>query len=325
MNTRAPLKELPSVVPGEYDKARGLLAKHGVCVFKDVANQEELAKAEGLFWDFIKSTGLGINKNDPKTLSNEHWDPLGFIKTGVVANYSIGQSDFMWYCRMLPGVHKVFAAIWEDEDLVTSFDGCGAARNPFLAENPQDYATKGGWLHVDQNGTQLKGLNSYQGLLNFFPSNSLTGGNVVVPDSVQYFTELFEGKTLPPTKSSYTLDEEQVEKYCSKVCQSPCGPGDFVVWDSRTVHCSQGINLSHPAKEILPGREKEPIIRLVSYICMIPRSHLDETAVQRRKKYVMEGRTSTHDPKVPVSKRDNVPPANNFTPPPEDSPIWKLV
>ena len=34
----------------------------------------------------------------------------------------------MWYLRTLPNIKKSFSGIWEDDDLLVSFDGCGVFR-----------------------------------------------------------------------------------------------------------------------------------------------------------------------------------------------------
>ena len=40
---------------------------------------------------------------------------------GIVDQYGIGQSELMWYVRSLAAIKRVFAAIWETEDLICGF------------------------------------------------------------------------------------------------------------------------------------------------------------------------------------------------------------
>ena len=47
--------------------------------------------------------------------------------------YGIGQSEFLWYLRGIDKISKVFSMMWNDDDLITSFDGCGLFRPPELS------------------------------------------------------------------------------------------------------------------------------------------------------------------------------------------------
>jgi len=100
----------------------------------------------------------------------------------------IGQSEFLWYIRGKVNIIKIYANLWKSEELLTSFDGCGAFRPP---EVDIKYRTIGGWYHVDQNGYLKKGKNCVQGLLNLLPSNTYDGGIVVLPKTHQIFNEKF--------------------------------------------------------------------------------------------------------------------------------------
>lgn len=80
---------------------------------------------------------------------------------------------------------------------------------------------------------------------------------------------------------------DDYEKYCSTAVQVVLKPGDFLVWDSRTIHCSQGIAEGASASEVLPSREDDILARLVAYVCMIPRERLYKTKMPRiRRMYV---------------------------------------
>lgn len=148
-----PSEDIPRVSLDDPEAAIAALKDVGVCIFTDIASHEELEHGQKLFWDFVKNTELGIDPTDPHTLRNELWHKLGFANSGVVTEFSVGQSEFLWYCRMLPKVRQVFEVLWGTEDLVSSFDGCGVARNPFIkakSEQGENWATMGGWYHVDQ-------------------------------------------------------------------------------------------------------------------------------------------------------------------------------
>ena len=72
----------------------------------------------------------------------------------------------------------------------------------------------------------------------------------------------------------------------------PCPFADLLLWDSRTVHCntpalSQAHFFSLPEEERLQQAAAQPrdLIRLCSYVCMVPRSHA--TPEELRTKVIM--------------------------------------
>jgi len=71
-----------------------------------------------------------------------------------------------------------------------------------------------------------------------------------------------------------------------------CPFADLLLWDSRTVHCntpalSQAHFFSLPEEERLQQAAAQPrdLIRLCSYVCMLPRSHA--TTEELRTKVIM--------------------------------------
>ena len=52
----------------------------------------------------------------------------------------------------------------------------------------------------------------------------------------------------------------------------------------------------------MPGREDQALARLVAYVCMIPRDQLTKEELELRRKFVLEGWTSSHMPKVQIVK-----------------------
>ena len=122
------------------------------------------------------------------------------------SEYRIGQSEFLWYARPLPKVREAFSLIWNNDDLLVSYDGCGVFRPPEVNE---EWRTQGAWYHIDQNLYNRSGLHAVQvspppylylslsqvdldlisfydkiqGLVNFFPSGPYDGGFVVAPKS----------------------------------------------------------------------------------------------------------------------------------------------
>jgi hypothetical protein len=305
-------------------RARALLARDGVVVFKSVASSDDLQLAESKFWDWLERTdagrAAGLRRAAPQTHQSKVWKALGYSNTGVMVGESIGQSEFMWHCRRIPGVAKAFAAIFDvaPTDLVTSFDGAGSWRNYWLhGGKGSGTITDGNWFHLDQAFFEKPGFDTVQGLLNFYPTNEASGSTVMVPGSHLDFEKICAGK---PTKGSFVrLVSTADVSYCQeRAVMVLLGPGDLCLWDSRTVHCSSGVDPTAAVSVALPGRERAPLARLVAYISMLPRAHLGATDAEcakvaaARRRAVLTGIGSGHDPR---RMRVRSEPSRHYTPP----------
>jgi len=133
---RAPPISLPRLEVGDVEGAKRELEQTGVCIFRSVLTEQDLVDGETLFWKHVErsATELKIKRRDRRTHRDSAWKHLGFKKSGVLTQYSVGQSEFLWFVRSRPAVRRCFETVWGTNDLVTSFDGCGAARNPFFAD-----------------------------------------------------------------------------------------------------------------------------------------------------------------------------------------------
>jgi len=147
---------------------KAYLEQHGYAVFTNVLSKEEIEKAEELFWDYIEGIpermGMDLKalqeylqggwprRGEPSTWDTKFWpaDP----KTGIIWRYGAGQSPFSWYIRTRPKVKAVFSAIWETDDLLTSFDGFNVFR-PW--QNKPEWKTQPSWFHLDQNAVTKPG------------------------------------------------------------------------------------------------------------------------------------------------------------------------
>ena len=63
-------------------------------------------------------------------------------------------------------------------------------------------------------------------------------------------------------------------------------PGDLMIWDSRTIHCS-----SHGIEE--PPNSSD-LLRVGSLICMMPKSKSNEEVISKRKQAVEDGTSTTN-------------------------------
>lgn len=414
-----------------HDALHAALSETGVCVVKGVATPEELAAGEELFWAWAeRTTQLGIKRDDVTTMDNDRFHRLGFAASGVCTEYSVGQSDFLWFSRQLPGTRKLFRNLWDvesDDELVTSFDGCGAARNPFIpprgtklsaprlaaaelkrvtaaveadarsggtsartgravggaggagatatastaggSDSPagapsagggagargasptsvvtagapdtrewrvrDEWLTRGRWFHLDQNGNKKPNFDLWQGLLNYFPATGSSGSTVVVVGSHRdTFKRVFRGQKR--SKGAFVLLNKpgDYETFCAGAVQVTLDAGDFMLWDSRVIHCNQGVApaagtaVTGAATAAMPGRETHPLARLVAYISMAPRARLSEKQSETRRKMVELGQTGTHqpvvDPDCHLRPRERTV-AAKYKAPPKTSTRWKLV
>jgi len=188
----------------------------------------------------------------------------------------------------------------------------------------------------------------WQGLLNLYPCTSTTGGTVVVLKSHQdTFKRIFRDdyrKKARRQKHFVMLNRPtDFDKYCKDAVQLRLDPGDFLVWDSRVIHCNQGMNEScldsHSLTKVASKADMSVfesnnlLSRLVAYICMAPKYKLENkpNVIKTRKMAVLKGLTGPH--KVIINSKDlqrsrkaeNNDRLREYRPPSAKSPIWNLV
>jgi hypothetical protein len=121
-------------------------------VFRGVASAQDLEEAEHKFWHWLERSEagrkVGLRRHAHATHKSSVWKALGYANTGILAAGSVGQSEFMWHCRQLPGVARAFGQVFgvQPSELVSSFDGCGAWRNYWLhGGKGSGTITEGNW------------------------------------------------------------------------------------------------------------------------------------------------------------------------------------
>lgn len=248
------------------------LLDHGYAVIRGVLSDDEVVTALDLTWRYLEGLGTGIQRDDPATWSDDRW-PIT-VAGAIIPGLGIGQSEAQWFVRSRQAVKQAFATIWNTEDLLTSFDGMCLWRPWPL--NP-DWKTQGGWLHIDQHPIGRPGFQCIQGLVNLLPMAPEIGGNVLVPGS---------HKDHDQVASRYSKRLQRVPTYVDhfrypsndpllKPATVHLEPGDLLLWDSRTVHCSgPGQGDVAPAPKLL---------RAVSLVCMMPRAAATAEVLEQRK------------------------------------------
>ena len=184
----------------------------------------------------------------------------------------------MWNVRSNRNIKKVYSHIWNTNELLVSFDGCGIFRN---YHHDSAWRTTTGWYHVDQNPNLKPDRCSIQGFISLTDQNETTGGLIVFPYTHLRFKELTDLARRPkdfvaiPSTHSILDRGRAIGKFIR--CQS----GDLVVWDGRLVHCNSSAFV--PDEQL--KYESTKLLRIVAYVSMSPTTFVrDYTLDQFRKK-----------------------------------------
>lgn len=289
------MEDVPRFAPSDEEAYKTYLEEYGYVVIGGVLDDKEVNRAKELLWDFLEK--YGMKRDDPSTWGDENFGKIASLSSGIIMRGGIGQSDFQWYCRTRDNVKNVFSAIYETRDLLTSFDG-GNIFRPWQAESLVDHCTTSGWLHVDQ-GRKLRGMQCIQALVTLTDVSEETGGFYCIPRSHHYHDELMVHATNDDNFVKVPADFP-----CLKDPQimPRCKAGDMILWDSRTIHCSS------PAL-VQPTLPLDQLLRVASYICMVPSTKADEGVINRRVEMYQCNATGTHWPhllKFKKNQTDNI-------------------
>ena len=268
------------------------LDEFGYAVIKSVASEHEVNQGIEYLWDFLENLPECTSKrNDSSTWDGDEWYPSP--RNGILNAMGTGQCGFAWQARLLPKVKKTFSAIWETDDLITSFDGVNVFR-PWVKEST--WKTKGGWWHVDQNGyfEDRRGRISVQGLVSYTAASKVTGGLCVLAGSHKKFTEMCLRNEIAYMEGNYLKADETIlnDKDFEKrlVC---CDAGDLIIWDSRTVHCNTP---GHDDMKHLQDPNK--VLRACAYVCMTPLAWASKETLEARRAAFINNESTTHWPHI---------------------------
>jgi hypothetical protein len=261
-----------------------------------VLNPEEVKTAVDLTWDYLAELGTGVDRNDPKTWGDDRWPTT--VHGDILPGHGIGQCGAQWYIRSRKPIHKTFAKIWNDEDLLTSFDGMALWR-PWALNDEWRTQSTGSWLHIDQHPIARPGLQCVQALVTLLPTSKGTGGNVLIPGTHKDFKTIPERypkriANLPsnvdhfrfPNDDPLLASDDKVPIMCHMEA------GDMLLWDSRTIHCAAPSLDDGASREM--QLQNPGLLRAVSLVCMMPRKRSSEAVIQERKQCVEGMRTTTN-------------------------------
>ncbi len=274
-------QEVPRFDPGSSESIE-YLDEQGFVVIGNALSTGQAGHAVAMLWDYLE----GIDRNDVDTWDDDRWPTA--VHGGILPSYGIGHCAAQWFIRDVEGVRDSFAAVWDDDDLLTSFDGVTIWR-PW-AHNVRWRTNDGpGWMHIDQHPIGRPGKHCVQGLVNLLPTSPGTGGNVVVPGSHRRFPEIpgaYEERLarIHPSIDHFRFPNDDPLLADTRPVQAHMEAGDLLLWDSRTIHCSSPGS-GEPAGD-------SALLRAASLVCMMPRAKSNPEVISRRKAAVAT-RTST--------------------------------
>ena len=164
--------------------------------------------------------------------------------------------------------------------MLSSFDGVSLWR-PWNIN--LDWKTESGqsWFHIDQHPISKPGKHCVQGLVNLLPTSEKIGGNVVIPRSHKFFKNIpneYEERLsrLPLDVDHFRFPNDDPKLTSEKAVMCDMEPGDMLLWDSRTIHCSNS------GSELEEGTNS--LIRAASLICMMPKHLTSEDILKKEEK-----------------------------------------
>lgn len=274
------------------------LEREGFVVIRAALDEAQTATALDLTWQFLEDLGTGIDRADASTWGDDRW-PVS-VHGGIIPSQGIGHCAAQWFIRSVPNVKATFAAVWDDDELLVSFDGMALWRP--TAVDPGWRTNRGGsWLHIDQHPVGRPGFHCVQGLVSLTTTSPESGGNVVIPGSHRLFESLPSRYPERLGRIDSGIDHFRFPKDDPQLIDSPpimahMHAGDMLLWDSRTIHCSSS-GVAPASGQSMTGVDSnqlpEPqLIRAASLVCMMPKSRSSESVIAQRRSAI-QSRTST--------------------------------
>ncbi|KAF2087330.1 hypothetical protein K490DRAFT_56946 [Saccharata proteae CBS 121410] len=265
---------------GKYNDWRDDLFRDGFAVVKGAVPAERCTHYIDSMYSWLEKFPYGFKRSDTSTWTADHL-PAN-IKGGMYHGYSVQHEKFVWEARLEPGVLDAFALLWGTDKLIASFDGINFTL-PTSDRKPWD-----AWPHIDQSPYRT-GLQCAQGIINFAENGPKDGGLMVLKGSHRWTEKYFEShekdqKTWGST-DWFGFKEDEVDWFKERGCEvmKVCaGPGDLIIWDSRTMHWN-----------VVPEGEQT---RALVYACYAPAKFAKPETLEKKKQFFEERLGTTHWP-----------------------------
>ena len=279
-------------LPAGSQESLDHLDSEGYVVIANALSPTDVDHALDLTWDYLEKLGTGVDRNDVDTWGNDRW-PIN-VHGGIVPSQGIGHSAAQWFIRSAPDVKKAFASVWDDEDLLVSFDGMALWRPTDI--DPEWSTDRGGaWLHLDQHPISRPGRQCVQGAVTLTATSSDIGGNIMVPGSHKWFAEIptrYADRlaAIPVDQDHFRFPTDDPQLQETPPLMAHMEPGDMMLWDSRTVHCSS----PGPQTALTTDRTAPELTRVASLVCMMPRAHSNPEVIAKRRAAVLNRISTTN-------------------------------
>jgi len=158
--------------------------------------------------------------------------------------------------------------------------------------------------HIDQAPKTEPNFAGYQGLLNILGSKKSEGGTIFLSGSHKYFgdySQFSKDHIDFGERGHFRFKGEFLENMKKKMVLPELEAGDFLIWDSRTVHGVATPNQNNITK--LNKLNTPQFGRSVVYILMYPRAKVTKKNLNTRRKWFLKGIPSNHSPTNPSEKK----------------------
>jgi len=264
--------------------------KYGVAVIPSVINEEECQLMIDGIWDFFEH----ITQNWETPLDRKNKDTwrefykLFPLHSMLIQHWGVGQTQASWDLRQNIKIVEIFSHFWgcSVEELLVSFDALSLNLPPEVTKRGWNRGNT--WYHTDQSFT-TSGFKCIQSFITGLDINEYDATLSVMESSNRYHEEFKDTFGITNKTDWYKLTKEEQQFYTDKGCDIrniKCPKGSLVFWDSRTIHC--GIE-ADKKREI-------PNIRLVIYLCYMPRKDCNNANLKKKQKAFNERRTTNHYP-----------------------------
>jgi hypothetical protein len=264
------------------------LDQYGVAIIPDVINQQECDTMLSNMWDYFEHISQNwptpIKRNDVSSYDGMYnMQPQHSM---LFQHYSIGHCQASWDLRQNIKIVSIFADLWDckKEELLVSFDGLSFNMPP--EDTKRGWFRGNTWFHTDQSYTR----NGFECVQSWVTALDVEEGDAtlaVYEGSHKYHKEFAETYSIVDKSDWYKLKGDQHKFYKDRGCKEvrvACPKGSMVFWDSRIIHC--GV-------EAIKNR-KNPKLRAVIYLCYMPRSLATDRDIEKKKKALIELRTTSH-------------------------------